>query len=290
MASGLQRLVTQHGLTRVLVVSCHSDYVMTALRPDWVFECDRHRFLTFPPRAATEHGVAEPTVPNLIQAKPLDDVLAYVQKHCAHRPAEAPEVLGIPGPLRSRAGDGLELKVRRALPCEWRHFREFHYKDPSLNGMSVCFVGLIAETPVAFCAVQLEPVNFLQKSALANPDDNPAYPDEWKQQDGRRLYREHRAVVLPQAQGIGVASTLCDAIAYFIHKCGADFTSQTVHPHYGSYRDRRPYWEQLRGNRKEEASVNGNLKFSHWFTGPRDAASQLQLQKIRLPDGLELPA
>ena len=63
------------------MVSCHSDYVMTALRPDWVFECDRHRFLTFPPRAATEHGVAEPTVPNLIQAKPLDDVLAYVQKH-----------------------------------------------------------------------------------------------------------------------------------------------------------------------------------------------------------------
>jgi hypothetical protein len=68
-------------------------------------------------------------------------------------------------------------------------------------------------------------------------------------------------------QGMGLAPLLCDAVARFILAGNNDFTSQTVHPFYGSYRDRSPFWLALPTNRKEYSAINGNLKYSHVFRG-----------------------
>lgn len=164
----------------------------------------------------------------------------------------------------------VELEVRRALPREWRHFREHHYKDHKLKGDSIAFVGLIEGRAACYTAITQEPVHFVRKGAQSGlwPADYP-YPDPWKSREAvkRQLFREHRTVVLPDFQGMGLAPLMCDAIACYVLAGGNDFTSQTVHPFYGSYRDRSPFWLALPTNRTEMSAINGNLKFSHAFKG-----------------------
>merc|ERR1712217_522078 len=109
-----------------------------------------------------------------------------------------------------------------------------------------------------------------------------------EEEAGRRLFREHRTVVLPDAQGMGFGPLLCDAVALIMSKCGHDFTSQTVHPHYGSYRNRSRFWRPLPSNQQQKTEINGNQKYSHFFIGPvcRDDGSEdaglLQLLESRI--------
>lgn len=177
----------------------------------------------------------------------------------------------------------LELEVRRALPREWVHFREHHYKDHGLHTCSVAFVGLLDGRAACFLAIINEGCNFVQKNAsrdcgTAAEWADSGYPTPWLKGEVRRLYREHRTVVLPDFQGMGLAPLLCDAVGTLVLAGGHDFTSQTVHPFYGSYRDRSPFWRPLPSNRKERSCVNGNVKYSHFFVG------------ATRPDGEEDPA
>jgi len=176
------------------------------------------------------------------------------------REVELDSMLGVPV---------IELEIRRALSREWKHFREHHYKDHRLKGDSVSFVGLVNGRAAAFTAITIEPLHFVLRGALSGlwPDDH-GYPDPWTSTSSPRLlFREHRTVVLPDFQGMGLAPLLCDAVGqYFLHM-GHDFTSQTVHPFYGSYRDRSPFWQALPSNRTESSAINGNLKYSHVFVG-----------------------
>lgn len=165
----------------------------------------------------------------------------------------------------------VELEVRRALPREWRHFREHHYKDHKLKGDSIAFVGLIEGRAACFIAITQEPVHFVRNGPQSGrwPADFP-WPATWHSRGEaikRQLFREHRMVVLPDFQGMGLAPLMCDAVACYFIASGNDFTSQTVHPFYGSYRDRSPFWLALPTNRTETSAINGNLKFSHAFKG-----------------------
>lgn len=169
----------------------------------------------------------------------------------------------------------VELEVRRALQREWMHFREHHYKDHSLQGSSIAFVGLFDSHAVAFTAV-VPCQHFVRQAMLAcRPGgslegQNQGFPLSWATEGeaaGRKLFREHRTVVLPDAQGMGFGPLLCDAVATIFHRIGHDFTSQTVHPHYGSYRNRSSFWRALPTNQQARAEINGNRKFSHVFVG-----------------------
>jgi len=168
----------------------------------------------------------------------------------------------------------VELEVRRALPREWARFREHHYKDHSLFSASLVFVGVLNARAACFIAVIREPSNFVYQhvrtsrlKGLSNEWLDTDYPETWARGERRRLYREHRSVVLPDFQGMGLAPLLCDTVALMFLESGHDFTSQTVHPFYGGYRDRSPFWRPLPTNRKARAEIKGNLKYSHFFVG-----------------------
>merc|ERR1712151_66342 len=91
-----------------------------------------------------------------------------------------------------------------------------------------------------------------------------SYPKAWLD---RTLFREHRTVVVPSFQGIGVGSLLCDTVAYICSQLGYVFFSATVHPQYGAYRDRSPFWTALPTSRLERSSINFNLKYVHAWVG-----------------------
>eukprot|EP00931_Biecheleriopsis_adriatica_P041498 TRINITY_DN2370_c0_g1_i1.p1 TRINITY_DN2370_c0_g1~~TRINITY_DN2370_c0_g1_i1.p1 ORF type:complete len:1392 (+),score=231.52 TRINITY_DN2370_c0_g1_i1:312-4178(+) len=163
----------------------------------------------------------------------------------------------------------IELEVRRALPREWLHFREHHYKDHKLKGDSVAFVGLLDGRAACYTAITVEPLHFVRRGAMSGrwPADL-GYPETWQSiTSPRQLFREHRTVVLPDFQGMGLAPLMCDAVARYILESGNDFTSQTVHPFYGSYRNRSQFWITLPTSHTEGSAIRGNLKFSHAFKG-----------------------
>ncbi|CAE7226594.1 unnamed protein product [Symbiodinium natans] len=338
MAQGLQRLVQRRRLSKVVVVSCHSDFVhKSALEPDWLFECHSHRLLKFhcgevpaprPPSAALKAARAAAAAAEeqlaafrrslaqhaghscfsstyrtevaalagalqvlgetelLKQRKALQDLEEGEKKRetevqvampsagptapSTKQTAEMPEVVS----MDNFQIPWLRLEVRRALPREWVHFRQYHYKDHSLQTMAIVFVGLLDGRACGFCAIVPESHNWIQRNVQGGKRGDTKekwqvveYPKTWLAKENRRLFREHRTVVLPDFQGLGVAPVLCDCVANFLLRNGADFTSQTVHPFYGSYRDRSPFWRALPTSRQPESGINGNLKYSHVFVG-----------------------
>ena len=171
-----------------------------------------------------------------------------------------------------------------SLARELLHFREHHFKDHKLKGDSIAFVGLIGGRAVCYTTVTPEARHFLKRGALSGLwPANHGYPDNWCSPSApRMLFREHRTVVLPDFQGMGLAPLLCNAVAKFLHDLGHDFTSQTVHPFYGSYRDRSPFWQPLPTNQKLGSSINGNLKYSQFFVGAvqRDGTHDPELLEL----------
>merc|ERR1712190_423407 len=164
----------------------------------------------------------------------------------------------------------LTLIVRRASPCEWKNFREHHYKDHSLSGSSTVFVACLLGEPVAFCAIIPNGVNPMAINTSVRPSEEwikwlqASYPEAWLD---KTIYREHRTVVMPSFQGIGIGSLLCDTVAYICSQMGHAFFSATVHPQYGAYRERSPFWTALPTSRQERSSISWNLKYVHAWVG-----------------------
>lgn len=55
----------------------------------------------------------------------------------------------------------------------------------------------------------------------------------------KRAWREHRTVILPDFQGLGLGPRISDAIAELHRSEGKRYFSRTCHPRFGSYRDKR---------------------------------------------------
>jgi len=166
-------------------------------------------------------------------------------------------------------GDALspsvQLKIRRALPCEWRQFREHHYKDHKLVGHAICFVGELDGRAVAFTAICHQGTNMtflFPRATWQEQFKKIGVPLEWAQ---RTLMREHRTVVLPDSQGQGLGSLMADAVASVVERLGYAFMSTTAHPTYGGYRDRSPLWATLPTSKRDRQGRP--TTFSHVWIG-----------------------
>ena len=61
-------------------------------------------------------------------------------------------------------------------------------------------------------------------------------------------YREHRTVILPSFQGLGIGSRVSDAIGEYLALHGFRLQSKTAHPKYGGYRNKSPLWKATKKN------------------------------------------
>lgn len=84
------------------------------------------------------------------------------------------------------------------------------------------------------------------------------------------MLREHRTVVLPDFQGLGLGSLMADTVAHLCCQMGYLLMSKTAHPTYGGYRDRSPFWEELSGNQRPSKRSN-RLMFTHMWRGAVNA-------------------
>ncbi len=112
----------------------------------------------------------------------------------------------------------VELQVFRCQVAAWKLFAPHHYLSRSLHRAARCYMALWQGEPVAFAALL---------GAI-----------------GRRgLRRISRVVVLPDYQGLGVGSRLCETLGELNRREGYRTTITTGHPAMVAYLARSPRWK-----------------------------------------------
>jgi len=162
----------------------------------------------------------------------------------------------------------IQIEVYRTTSEAWRIFSKHHYLSHSLNTASASYVAVMNGRPIAFTAV------------IAFPH---AIKPGW---------REHRTVVLPDFQGIGIGNAMSQFIASIYASTGRPYYSSTSHPAMIRYRAKSKSWLMIRspsrvntfkGPKKESwetASNRYTASFRYVGQPNRQAAEMLGL-KVR---------
>lgn len=141
----------------------------------------------------------------------------------------------------------------------WPYFAPHHYLSENYSGHMAWIVVDIDDQPVAFTSIMAFP--------------SGSFKNGW---------REHRTVVLPNYQGMGLGVRLGDWTAHHVCAILTDgqgrYFSKTVHPRMGEYREHSPLWKATsknrRGRTEREAqnvykgySLTNRLSYSHEYIG-----------------------
>jgi len=118
----------------------------------------------------------------------------------------------------------IELTVAPVHRSAWVLFRRHHYLNGNLLGHAKCFAAFWGERPVAFSA--------------------------WVRRNTRKCVRgdmrEHRTVVLPDFQGLGIGNRLSEFCASIWAGLGGRAFGTTSHPAMIGYRLASPRWRCVR--------------------------------------------
>jgi GNAT superfamily N-acetyltransferase len=167
-----------------------------------------------------------------------DDIIDWLQPDWVFLPAENAFSWRS---LRRRPR--ITLEVSRCSSALWPLFAPHHYLSHSLCKSAWCFVAAWKGRPVAFSAW----MPFIGAGPL-----------------GRR---EHRTVVLPDYQGVGVGSRLSSLIASMWTGLGYVARSTTTHPGFKRARAKSPEWRQTRTADLAQGNGKGVYKALKHATG-----------------------
>jgi GNAT superfamily N-acetyltransferase len=120
------------------------------------------------------------------------------------------------------------VAVYPSTTTAWDVFAPHHYLSEKLNGAAMCYLATINDAMFGFTAV------------LPFPNGNL-----------RDAFREHRTVVLPDFQGLGLGVRLSDFVAAHYVNSGRRYFSRTAHPRMGRYRDASPLWRTTGSSQKQ---------------------------------------
>lgn len=131
----------------------------------------------------------------------------------------------------------ITIKIERCHNSAWKLFRGHHYLSAELNHSAHCYVASINDEPAGFCAVL--------------PFPHPQLKNVWK---------EHRTVVLPDFQGIGLGNRLSEHVGSILKQQGKRLISTTSHPAMIGYRNKSDKWVLTKSPRRNPASKSGIQK------------------------------
>jgi hypothetical protein len=116
----------------------------------------------------------------------------------------------------------VELRIHKATPAAWALFRGHHYLTGRLHRAARCWAANWNGVPVAFTSCM--------------PLVGHA-----------GVWREHRTVVLPDFQGVGIGNALSELLGGYLKSWGIRFTSVTSHPAMIRHRSKGPDHRPRRG-------------------------------------------
>jgi energy-coupling factor transporter ATP-binding protein EcfA2 len=152
----------------------------------------------------------------------------------------------------------IRLTLQRVHRAAWRLFRGHHYLSADISPSATCFLATIESEPVAFCA--------------ALPFPHPKIKNMWK---------EHRTVVLPDYQGIGIGNLVSETVAQYFIDQGKRYTSTTSHPAMIHHRMKSDKWIMTRrpsqvpqtGKTGKIPSSAGRMTASFEYIAPKSPVS-----------------
>lgn len=157
-----------------------------------------------------------------------EDVEAWLQPDWIYRPAANTFTW-----RRLRRRPAVPLDVVRCHASAWSLFAPHHYLSDGLARSAVGFLASWRERPVAFSAW----LPFVGS--------------------GPRARREHRTVVLPDYQGVGIGNALSDFVAALWSGLGLRALSTTTHPAMIRARLRSAHWRLTRAPAFASAAEGG---------------------------------
>jgi GNAT superfamily N-acetyltransferase len=116
----------------------------------------------------------------------------------------------------------LEMEVRGVGRAAWAVFGPHHYLSGELAGHAKCVGGFIEDECVAFCAYFRFP--------------HPHAKD---------IMLNHRTVVLPDYQGLGIGERLTSFVGQMLHSEGWRFRTTLAHPALRFAYQHSPRWKQI---------------------------------------------
>lgn len=121
----------------------------------------------------------------------------------------------------------------------WKVFAKYHYLSANYNIAAKTYVAYVNGNLAAFCA------------ALPFP-----HPKK------KNTYREHRTIVLPDYQGIGIGTIFSNFVAERFNKNGKQYISTTSNPAMIAARSKSPLWRCVRLSRVSPGTLSGlqNIK------------------------------
>lgn len=151
----------------------------------------------------------------------------------------------------------IRLEIHKTDSRAWPLFRGHHYLTGEINNSAQIFVALYDGTPVALTSF----IHFPHSTA-------------------KNIKREHRTVVLPDFQGVGIGNRISEWLGSYVRSIGFQFNSTTSHPAMIRHRLKSPLWNKLRlghagGNitkstiGHEKTASSGRLTASFQYVGPK---------------------
>ena len=119
----------------------------------------------------------------------------------------------------------------------WRMFSKYHYLSHSHNNAARVFILIVNDEIAGFCSVL--------------PFPHPKLKNHWK---------EHRTVIFPDYQGIGLGGVLSDNVAGILKKIDKGFISTSSNPAFILSRSKSKKWIVTRKSRLHNGSQNGTIQ------------------------------
>jgi len=145
-----------------------------------------------------------------------------------------------------------ELKNVDEVKRMWSVFKKYHYLTSDINLCCRAWILYLEDYLVAF------------NSALPQPGIK----------DRKNLWREHRLVVLPDFQGLGIGAVFSENVGEILLSQKKLFLSKTTHPRLGEYRNKSDNWIASSSNLSISGEHGGLMKntkirkvkcFSHYY-------------------------
>jgi ABC-type arginine transport system ATPase subunit/GNAT superfamily N-acetyltransferase len=133
----------------------------------------------------------------------------------------------------------LELRIHQVDHTVWPLFRRHHYLSADLNRSARCFGGFIGDDLVAFSAY----MHFPHAQA-------------------KNIKMDHRSVVLPDYQGLGISGRISEWIGQHLYQQGCRYRRVVAHPAVIAYCVRSPRWRETGkvSTGKPGKSLTGSLR------------------------------
>lgn len=183
-----------------------------------------------------EKYIRKNNLQNVVFASCHDDIIEYLKPDWIYDTDKKELSVG-----RSvRQSEMAVLKVNQCSKQIWNLFAKHHYLSAELNSSADCYVLTMNDLPIGFGAVINMPGRF---------------PNPLNKNDDRKCVSEHRVVILPDYQGMGIGNKFSEYLAELYVSQGYRYFGKTANPRMGEHRQRSEKWRATSSNLKNVKKV-----------------------------------